>query len=66
MGTKLTQLSQMAKEKFNIPYNTPDDQVIDAMTKGIENGNKLLYEYVNNGNPELLYAAGIWDKSQEH
>lgn len=59
---KLTQLSQKAKEKFGIAYDTPDNDVIAAMTKGIPNGEQLLTDYINNGNPELLYQAWIYDR----
>ena len=65
MWTKLTQLSQMAKEKFNIPYNTNDNEVIDAMVKGIPNWSQLLYEYVNGKNQDLLYAAWLKEKQKE-
>jgi hypothetical protein len=33
MGTKLTTLAQDAKKKFNIPYDTPDDVVLDYMVQ---------------------------------
>lgn len=59
---KLTNLSQMAKEKFGIDYNVDDDEVIWAMTKNIPNGDKLLEDYINNWNPELLYQAWIYNR----
>ena len=59
---KLTNLSQMAKDKFWIDYNVNDDEVIWAMTKNIPNGDKLLEDYINNWNPELLYQAWIYDR----
>ena len=65
MWTKLTQLSQMAKEKFNIPYNTNDNEVIDAMVKGVPNWSQLLYEYVNGKNQDLLYAAWLKERVKE-
>ena len=62
---KLTNLSQMAKWKFWIPYNIPDDQVIDDMVTWVDNWNKLLYDYVHKGSPELLYSAWIMDKTTQ-
>lgn len=59
---KLTNLSQMAKQKFGLAYDIPDDEVINAMVKGIDNGNKLLYDYLKNWDTELLYQAGIYDR----
>jgi hypothetical protein len=29
MGTNLTTLAQEVKKKYNIPYNVPDDQIIE-------------------------------------
>ena len=65
MGLKLTNLSQMAKQKFNIPYNVNDNDVITAMVEWIDNGSQLLYNYVYNGDPEILYVAGIQDRPTE-
>lgn len=64
MATKLTQLSQMAKQKFWIAYNTPDEQVINAMINGVPNWANLLSEYINSWNPELLYQAWLSDEKQ--
>lgn len=59
---KLTNLSQMAKQKFGIAYDTPDDEVINAMVNGIDNWNQLLYNYIKNWDTELLYQAWIYDR----
>lgn len=59
MWIKLTSLAQKAKIKFDIPYNIPDNQIINDIRTWVPNGNKLLYEYVNNWNPEILKSAWI-------
>jgi len=64
MWTDLTKLAQEAKKKYNIPYNVNDQELVNDIVNGTENWNKLLYEYVNNWNPEIFYAAGIWDRPQ--
>lgn len=61
---KLTQLSQKAKEKFWIPYDYPDEDLIKTMIEWTEDWNKLLYNYLYNGDDELLYKAGIYDVQQ--
>lgn len=63
--TSITSLAQEAKKKFNIPFDVDDQQLVNDIVADTENGNKLLYEYVNNWNPEILYAAWIWDRPQE-
>ena len=65
MWIKLTSLSQQAKQKFWIPYDTPDNEVIDAMVKWVPNWSKLLYDYVNGKNQDLLYAAWLKEKQKE-
>ena len=65
MWLKLTSLSQQAKQKFWIPYDTPDNEVIDAMVKWIPNWSQLLYDYVNGKNQDLLYEAGLKEKQEE-
>lgn len=65
MWIKLTSLSQQAKQKFWIPYDTPDNEVIDAMVKWVPNWSKLLYDYVNGKNQDLLYEAGLKTKVVE-
>lgn len=65
MWIKLTSLSQQAKQKFWIPYDTPDNEVIDAMVKWIPNWSQLLYDYVNGKNQDLLYEAGLKEKQKE-
>ena len=66
IGTDLTKLAQEAKKKFNIPYNVNDQELVNDIVNGTENGNKLLYEYTQNWNPEIFYAAGIWDRPPEN
>ena len=65
MNTKLLQLSQQAKEKFWIAYDVDDNEVIKAMTTNIPDGDKLLAEYINSWNPELLYQAWIYERPQQ-
>lgn len=65
MWTDLTKLAQEAKKKYNIPYDVNDQDLIEDIVKGTENGNKLLYEYTQNWNPEIFYAAWIRDKPQQ-
>lgn len=56
---KITQLSQMVKQKFWVPYNVPDDQVITSMINNIPNGWQLMNDYLTNWNRELLYEAWL-------
>lgn len=65
MWTALTKLAQEAKKKYNIPYNVNDNELIKDIVADTENGNKLLYEYTQNWNPEIFYAAWIWDRPQQ-
>lgn len=65
INLKLTQLSQKAKEKFWIAYDTSDEQVIAAMKNNIPDWEKLLLDYLNDWNPEILYQAWIQDRPQE-
>lgn len=65
MGTKLTTLAQDAKKKFNIPYDTPDDVVLDYMVKWIPNWNQLLYDYANGKNNDIYYEAWIKERQKE-
>ena len=64
MWTDLTKLAQEAKKKYNIPYNVNDQELVNDIVNGTENGSKLLYEYTQNWN-EIFYAAWIWDRPQE-
>ena len=59
---KMVQLSQMAKEKFDIAYNVDDGEVIRQMMENLPNWKKLLEDYLNDWNPEILYAAWIYDE----
>lgn len=61
---KLTQLSQKAKEKYNIPYDFPDDQLLKMMEEETEGWNKLVYDYVYNGSDEIFYKTWIYDAKQ--
>lgn len=63
--TSITSLAQEAKKKFNIPFDVDDQQLVNDIVADTQDGNKLLYEYVNNWNPEILYAAWIWDRPQQ-
>lgn len=63
--TWLTKIAQEAKKKYNIPYNVDDQQLVEDIIADTPDWNKLLYEYVNNWNPEIFYAAWIWDRQQE-
>jgi len=65
MWTDLTKLAQEAKKKYNIPYNVNDQDLVNDIVNGTENWTKLLYEYTQNWNPEIFYAAWIWDRPQE-
>ena len=65
MWIKLTSLSQQAKQKFWIPYDVPDNEVIDAMVKWTPNWSQLLYDYVNGKNQDILYEAWILDRQEE-
>jgi hypothetical protein len=65
MWTDLTKLAQEAKKKYNIPYNVNDQELVNDIVNGTENGSKLLYEYTQNWNPEIFYAAWIWDRPQK-
>ena len=65
MWTDLTKLAQEAKKRYNIPYNVDDNELIKDIVADTENGNKLLYEYTQNWNPEIFYAAWIWDRPQQ-
>lgn len=60
-----TTLAQEAKKKYNIPYNVDDQKLVDDIVNWTENWNRLLYEYVTNWNPEIFYAAKIWDRPQQ-
>ena len=61
---KLTQLSQKAKEKYNIPYDYPDEDLLKMMEEETPDWNKLLYDYVNNGSDEIFYKTWIYDQKQ--
>ena len=64
-GTWITTIAQEAKKRYNIPYNVNDQELVDSIVADTKDWNKLLYEYVNNWNPEIFYAAGIWDRPQQ-
>ena len=63
--TWMTKIAQEAKKKYNIPYNVDDQQLVDDIVSETPDWNKLLYEYVNNWNPEIFYAAWIWDRPNQ-
>ena len=62
---KLTSISQQAKQKYWISATVPDDQLLDSIVKWTPNWQKLLEDYINNGNPEFLYVAWIQDRPKE-
>ena len=64
-GTWITTIAQEAKKRYNIPYNVNDQELVDSIVADTKDWNKLLYEYVNNWNPEIFYAAWIWDRPQQ-
>jgi len=62
---KLTSISQQAKQKYWISATVPDDQLLESIVQWTPNWEKLLEDYINNGNPEFLYAAWIQDRPQQ-
>lgn len=62
---KLTSISQQAKQRYWISATVPDDQLLDSIVKWTPNWQKLLEDYINNGNPEFLYVAWIQDRPKE-
>ena len=56
------ELAQMVKEKENLREDAPDAAVFNAWIRSIPNWDKLLADYMNNGNRELLYAWGLAQK----
>lgn len=62
---RLLSLTQMAKEKFDIAYNVEDAQIVDSIKEKVPNWEKLLTDFLNTGNPEILYASWIYDRWQQ-
>ena len=62
---RLLNLTQMAKEKFDIAYNVEDTQIIHNIVEKTPNWQELLTKFLDTGDPELLYATWIYDKWQE-
>ena len=58
-------LAQQAKEKFDIAYNVSDTDVINSMKENIPNWQELLTKYLDTGDPEILYAAWIYEEWEE-
>ena len=62
---KLTSISQKAKQKFNIDASVNDNELLWSIVDWTPNWDELLEDYINNGNPEFLYAAWIEDRPQQ-
>lgn len=62
---KLTSISQKAKQKFNIDASVNDNELLWSIVDWTPNWEELLEDYINNGNPEFLYAAWIEDRPQQ-
>lgn len=56
---KLVDLAQTAKRVKWIAYDYPDDQLIETMKSNIPNWDKLLLNYLNDWDKELLYQAWL-------
>lgn len=65
MSIKLSWLAQSAKQKYNIDASVNDNELLWSIVDATPNWQKLLEDYVNNGNPEFLYAAWIEDRPQQ-
>jgi len=65
MSIKLSWLAQSAKQKFNIDASVNDNELLWSIVDATPNWQKLLEDYINNGNPEFLYAAWIEDRPQQ-
>lgn len=62
------QLTQMVKEKEDLREDAPDAAVFNAWIKSIPDWDKLLANYMNNGDDTLLYKWGLkketwWQKA---
>lgn len=62
---RLLNLTQMAKEKFDIAYNVEDSQIIHNIVEKTPNWQELLTKFLDSGDTEILYATWIYDKWQE-
>ena len=58
-------LAQSAKQKYNIDASVNDNELLWSIVDATPNWQKLLEDYINNGNPEFLYAAWIEDRPQQ-
>ena len=58
---KKVDLAQKAKQKFGISYDMDDEELVGIIVKGIENGPELYSRYLKSGDPEIFYAAWIYD-----
>ena len=65
MSIKLSWLAQSAKQKYNIDASVNDNELLWSIVDATPNWQKLLEDYINNGNPEFLYAAWIEDRPQQ-
>lgn len=62
---RLLNLTQMAKEKFDLAYNVEDSQIIHNIVEKTPNWQELLTKFLDSGDTEILYATWIYDKWQE-
>ena len=58
---KVTELADIVKNKFNLPANADDKQIMTEFIQQTPNGWKLLEDYLNWGK-ELLYVSGIEER----
>lgn len=61
----VTELSQKLKEKYNIDPTINDEQLFNDWIKSIPNWEKLLVNYLNNWDRELLYKGKLEESPKE-
>ena len=59
---KRVDLAQKAKQKFGISYDMNDDELLDLIISGTPDGANLYAKYLKDGDPQIFYAAGIYDQ----
>lgn len=62
---RLLNLTQMAKEKFDLAYNVEDWDIVRNIREKVPNGQELLRNFLSTWDPEILYATWIYDKGQK-
>ena len=60
----VVELTQQLKEKFNIDPSAPDEEVFNSWISSIPNGERLLLNFLNKWDRELLYEWGLATKVQ--